>query len=59
MDGRGSAILVIVICALVALVGLFMAARAEDLMFAFHGWVFVVFGILMVFGVAGRMGAGK
>ena len=40
---------------LVALVGLFMLARATDDMFGFAGAVFTAFGVLFAFGVVRRM----
>ena len=40
---------------LVALAGLFMAARATDDMFGFAGAAFAAFGILFAFGVIRRM----
>ncbi len=56
MVNRFPAVLVLVFSAIVALIGLFMAARAEDSLFAFHGWVLVVFGVLMCFGIGARLG---
>ena len=49
MNSKLSAVFVLVASVVIALVGLFMAARAEDFLFGFHGWVFVVFGVLMSF----------
>lgn len=55
MNNKLSGVFVLVVSALVALIGLFMAAKAEDAVFAFHGWVLVVFGVVMCFGVASRL----
>ena len=54
MTNRFPAVLVLVFSALTALLGVFMAARAEDGLFAFHGWVLVIFGVLMCFAMAAR-----
>ena len=54
MTNRFPAVFVLVVSALIALLGIFMAARAEDSLFAFHGWVLVIFGVLMCFAMAAR-----
>lgn len=38
-----------------ALVGLFMAAKAEDNVFQFGGWIFFAFGVLYVFTLINRL----
>jgi hypothetical protein len=54
MPNRFPAVFVLVVSVLIALIGIFMAARAEDGLFAFHGWVLVIFGVLMCFAMAAR-----
>ncbi len=36
---------------LISLVGLIMASAAHDPVFQFAGWLFFLFGVLMVFGL--------
>jgi uncharacterized Tic20 family protein len=55
MNSKFSAAFVFVVSLVIALVGLFMAARAEDFLFGFHGWIFVIFGVLMCFYTGAKM----
>lgn len=43
------------IMVVVALIGLFMAAKAEDAVFHFGGWIFFAFGVFYVFVMINRL----
>jgi len=43
-----------IVMALIALAGLFMAARAEDAVFQFGGFLFFLFGVLFEFVLIAR-----
>lgn len=43
------------IMVVLALIGLFMAAKAEDAVFQFGGWIFFGFGVIYVFTLINRL----
>ena len=47
-----------IVAGLIAMVGLFMAGKSNDPLFAFAGYLFLLFGVVYIFALIRRYGPG-